>query len=929
MTIYPKYHKFLMMLISICLLALAGSCRSDSPGGAETQAVTPTKPKTAEPTQAVTAAQGTTSTPQPTEALTQAPADTQMPVDTPTPTPTPGVGSTIVSHKDGMVQMYVPEGEFLMGSDDGDADASPAHTVYLDAYWIDQTEITNAMYSAFVADTGYQTDAQKGDWGWAYTGDDTWEKVKGADWQHPQGPRSAIDEMDDHPAAQMSWNDAAAYCEWAGRHLPTEAQWEKAARGTEGMKYPWGNQDAAGNLLNFADSSLGTVWANGNVDDEYRFTAPAGSYPDGGSPYGALDMAGNVWEWTADWYAENYYANSPLENPVGPSSSDYRVMRGGSWDSPTSYVGAAIREHNTLDNRSSDFGFRCAASADEALAAAEAFPTETPGTEKPETDLAVADMMMSDIDGMVLVYVPEGEFLMGSEKGDPSAQNNEFPQHPVYLGAYWIDQTEVTNAMYEKCVAAGTCVPPLYEYSYNRTSYYGDPEFDGYPVILVNWDQAQAYCEWAGRRLPTEAEWEKAARGTDGRLFPWGNQGAAGNLLNFADANSVFYFGWADTTVDDGHEETAPAGNYPDGASPYGTLDMAGTVWEWVADWYSDSYYARSPYENPQGPSSGSIRVLRGGSWMEDVSGVRAAKREDTFGPDFQDSSVGFRCAFSPESSRATTPVPTPTTPPTVAPTATHAPAVSEADGMTLVYVPQGEFIMGSTVADIDRIMEECPNCKREYNEDEIPQHTVFLDAFWIDQTEVTNTMYAGCVSAGACEPPKDHQITEIDYYDVSKYANFPVVNVDWLRAQAYCEWVGRRLPSEAEWEKAARGTDGRTYPWGEESDCKRLNYMDCAVNFPTRVGSYPSGASPYGALDMVGNVTEWAADWYDENYFTASPSENPQGPSSGSARVLKGGSWYSSWAGGVRTAVRDKLIPHIGYFDNGFRCASSTAPAP
>jgi len=169
--------------------------------------------------------------------------------------------------------------------------------------------------------------------------------------------------------------------------------------------------------------------------------------------------------------------------------------------------------------------------------------------------------------------------------------------------------------MYAQCVADGECEPPHATKFFPFSSYYGDSQYANYPVINVDWYQASDYCGWAVRRLSTEAEWEKAARGTDGRTYPWGDQPPAGNLVNFCD-ESCFLLPWKDSSVNDGYADTAPVGSYPEGTSEYGALDMAGNVWEWVADWYSETYYMGSPSENPQGPASGQSRVLRGGSWV-------------------------------------------------------------------------------------------------------------------------------------------------------------------------------------------------------------------------------------------------------------------------------------------------------------------------
>ena len=281
------------------------------------------------------------------------------------PTNALGIGSTQVSPVDGMILVYVPAGEFLMGSADSDSDATsdekPQHKVTLDAFWIDRTEVTNAMFAEFVAASGYKTDAEKAGKGAVYNPTaKSWEETAGVDWQHPRGPGSDTAGLEQHPTVLMSWNDAAAYCAWAGRRLPTEAEWEKAARGTDGRKFPWGNQDVAGDLLNFADRNLEADWADKNINDGNQFTAPAGSYPKGASPYGALDMAGNVWEWVTDWYDENYYASAPAQNPKGPDSGQDRVLRGGSWDAPLGFVRAAYRVRHGSELSYDSAGFRCA-----------------------------------------------------------------------------------------------------------------------------------------------------------------------------------------------------------------------------------------------------------------------------------------------------------------------------------------------------------------------------------------------------------------------------------------------------------------------------------------------------------------------------------------------------------------------------------------
>jgi formylglycine-generating enzyme required for sulfatase activity/CHAT domain-containing protein/Tfp pilus assembly protein PilF len=240
-------------------------------------------------------------------------------------------------------------------------------------------------------------------------------------------------------------------------------------------------------------------------------------------------------------------------------------------------------------------------------------------TPAPTASIAAGVVLTNSVDGAHYVYVPAGVFRMGLDEGGWDAK----PQHEVELDAFWIMQTEVTNEQYEKCVVADVCSPPF-------NPAWGAEEFwaayDRHPVINVTWEQAATYAEWTGGRLPTEAEWEKAARGSDGRRYPWGNTTPKAQRLNYNDEVG----------------DTQPVGSYPDGASPYGALDMAGNVWEWVADWYAEDYYATSPRENPTGPADGERRILRGGAYDSGLYYVNTYYREGAATTD-QDNAYGFR----------------------------------------------------------------------------------------------------------------------------------------------------------------------------------------------------------------------------------------------------------------------------------------------
>jgi serine/threonine-protein kinase len=237
---------------------------------------------------------------------------------------------------------------------------------------------------------------------------------------------------------------------------------------------------------------------------------------------------------------------------------------------------------------------------------------------------------------MPMVFVPAGQFLMGSNQGDDGSDGDEFEQHTVTLGAFWIDIFEVTNAQYALCVADGACQPPSETKSYTRNAYYNDPQYAGYPVIYVDWNDANAYCTWTGRRLPTEAEWEKAARGENGQTYPWGNGEPTCDLANFWGKDGGNSACVGDTTV---------AGSYPAGASPYGALDMAGNVWEWVSSLYKPYPYQADDGREDLGASG--ARALRGGGWNNNWNRVRAADR-DLNDPTGTYNIVGFRCARSP-----------------------------------------------------------------------------------------------------------------------------------------------------------------------------------------------------------------------------------------------------------------------------------------
>ena len=263
----------------------------------------------------------------------------------------------------------------------------------------------------------------------------------------------------------------------------------------------------------------------------------------------------------------------------------------------------------------------CAPTATPELPTATLIPvvTETtvPTLEPVALSGPAAGSVMSWMDGSSLVYVPAGQFTMGADGVDN-------PSHAVSLSSYWISRTKITNRMYALCVGVGVCSPPA---SISGAPVYSNPVYGDHPVVGATWEQANAYCGWIGGRLPTEAEWEKAARGPGGQTYPWGNENPTCDLLNFSGCVG----------------STSSVISYPESASPYLTLDMAGNAFEWTFDWYDASYYATSPIQDPPGAESGIYRVIRGSGFESDITQLSPAIRRPA-NPTYTSHDLGFRC---------------------------------------------------------------------------------------------------------------------------------------------------------------------------------------------------------------------------------------------------------------------------------------------
>ncbi len=523
----------------------------------------------------------------------------------------------------------------------------------------------------------------------------------------------------------------------------------------------------------------------------------------------------------------------------------------------------------------------------------------------PVTNNAQWTPLVQTFDGVDMVLVPAGCFLMGSTAAqvdmaladalkvnkDATREwfSDEEPQTKICFDVpFYIDKTEVTQGQFNQFGVQATYKP----------HFSGDLR----PVEMITWFEARDFCAKRGSRLPTEAEWEYAARGPDNLVYPWGNE---------FDSSRVFY----NRTESQG---TANVGSIPGGVSWVGANDLSGNVWEWVSSINKPyPYDATDGRENIGDPNS--WRVYRGGGWGDPIaSNLRAADRFPTDNPSSRDSGVGFRCARSFGAVRvAATPVPTPASALTAV-TTNHqwTPQVQTFDGVDMVLVPAGCFLMGSTAAQVDTALADAlkvnKDATREWFSDEESQTKICFDVpFNIDKTEVTQGQFNQFGGQAVNKP----------YFNG---AYRPVEQITWVEARDFCAKRGSRLPTEAEWEYAARGPDNLVYPWGNEFDSSRVFYNRTESQGTANVGSIPGGVSWVGANDLSGNVWEWVNSIYKPYPYNATDGRENRG-NPDSWRVSRGGGWGDPIASNLRAADRFPYDnPFLGNSGTGFRCARS-----
>lgn len=542
----------------------------------------------------------------------------------------------LIREFEGVEMVLVPAGCFAMGHEDGFRGEQPVHEICFDQpFWIDRTEVTVAQFARFLNGQDEPVD-DYAPWlnVWAVIAPPRVQLAR------QEGTWAPLRGLANRPLESVTWAGAAAYCAWRAARLPGEAEWEYAARGPDGLLYPWGNEFVADKV----------------VRATYEEIPEVGSKPQGASWVGALDMSSSLFEWTNSLYAPYPYdAADGREVGLDTGSAGERVMRGGSWyhmEGMHDDVSATARFRALPYQAASSYGLRCARSLDPSRTTpAGSQRTTTPAQpDFPAAECLAAGLpasactgvssndewapLIREFDGIPMVLVPAGCYTMGSTEAQIEVAltlmdrrglyQDEQPAHRQCFSApFWIDLYEVTNRQYGS---------------------YGWWRGPDQPRESIPWFEADVYCRARGARLPTEVEWEYAARGPDNLLYPWGNT-FDGTRLNFCDLHCTYP--GADPGYDDGYRTTAPVGTYPAGASWVGALDMAGNVWEWVS-----GLLLEYPYDPADGrevtvkEDSTSLRMVRGGARLDPAYVVRSANRNAR--PPTQSTALyGFRCARS------------------------------------------------------------------------------------------------------------------------------------------------------------------------------------------------------------------------------------------------------------------------------------------
>ncbi|MGO9275071.1 MAG: formylglycine-generating enzyme family protein [Terriglobia bacterium] len=563
-------------------------------------------------------------------------------------------------------------------------------------------------------------------------------------------------------------------------------------------------------------------------------------------------------------------------------------------------------------------------------------------------------------DGLTYVWIPPGTFQMGCPAGDTECDGDEKPAHEVTITqGFWMGRTSVTVGAWKRYRAAtGTPALPT-EDELGRKNLNEAGGDDNLPVVFVNWEESRGFCEWSEGRLPTEAEWEYAARaGATGARYgsldaiAWYADNSGKQRIDSAEISRTDHAN-LDTRLFENGNGPHPVGQKQPNA--WNLYDMLGNVGQWTADQYDAKYYDRGDNRDPLGPPAGQERVLRGGSWVSHREFERASFRGKA-GPEYRNNYLGVRCAGNWQAAVVPPPAPGPIASgarPAVRPANGGQPSkqvagtgaapepvlppsavkVNPKDGLKYVWIPPGTFQMG------------CPVGDTPCDGDAQPAHEVTITkGYWMGQTSVTVGAWKRYRAAtGQPALPTDDEFGRKNLNEASGDDNMPVVSVNWEEARGFCEWSEGRLPTEAEWEYAARaGATGARYGsldaigwYADNSGKQRIDsvaiWRTDRAHYESRLFENGDGPHPVGQkqpnawnlYDMLGNVWQWTADRYDEDYYDRRDNRDPLGPSMGKERVLRGGSWDNS-PGIALASERLPYVPEQRSHSMGVRCAGN-----
>jgi len=696
-----------------------------------------------------------------------------------------------------------------------------------------------------------------------------------------------------YPMYFISYNECELFCHRLNQllaaqlpegykfRIPTEAQWEYAARGGKKSKdYRYSGSDIVDEV----------AWYNANSDGT---THEVGSKIK--NELGIYDMSGNVWEWCRDRFSENYYSSSVFFNPQGPDKGNIYVLRGGSWEQREWACRIATRHKDGPTAIANNYGFRLVLEPPLLL---ESGFTGFTGNFTASRLASGKNLTFKIHDQIIeMLFVKGGTFEMGCPLENKNCDTIEKPARSVTLSNFYMGKYVVTQKLWHTVMC--TTLQQQRDLANSNWKIYG--EGGRYPMYYVNYEECERFCEKLNVLLydqlpegysfvlPTEAQWEYAARG---------GSKSKGNI--YSGNNVVSKVAWWEGNSGNTMRKVGLKSK-----NELGIYDMSGNVWEWCRDWFSGDYYAYGSTTNPQGPLTGTHRVLRGGSWNLPAWHSRVTTRFN-YEPQTSSSNLGFRIALEP--------------PEIIREHSSENNRKFKIDNINfeMIYVEGGTFIMGCTSNPKDCFLNE------------EPAHSVTLSDFYVGKFQVTQQLWSKVMGTTLRQQRLLIDSLLVLYGEGNLY---PMYYVNYKDCIEFCKKLNQllsqqlpegykfSLPTEAQWEYAARGgnkSKGYLYS-GSNAIGKVAWYEEICYEKTNKVGA--KKGNELGIYDMSGNVWEWCLDWFDGDYYSYSPSTNPTGPTYGYQRVLRGGSWRSIDQA-CRVSCRSASFPNERASNYGFRLA-------